>query len=90
MNVKRASLHLILPAVLAIIFFMIVATPVEVFGCRNRGLLALLIALMSGLAALASAFKGATGRKRGDRYTLWWVASSLILVIPVVALVILA
>jgi hypothetical protein len=70
--------------------FVIAAIPVEVLGCRTRGLIALLIALFSGLAALGAAIIGLKGRMRGDIYSIWWVASSLILTLPVIALIILA
>ena len=71
-------------------FFVIASMSVEVLGCRARGLIALLIALFSGLAALGAAIIGAKGRVRGDVYVIWWVASSLILTLPVIALIILA
>ena len=71
-------------------FFVIASMSVEVLGCRARGLIALLIALLSGLAALGAAIIGAKGRMRGDVYVIWWVASSLILTLPVIALIILA
>jgi hypothetical protein len=49
-----------------------------------------MIALFSGLVALGAAIIGAKGRIRGDIYAIWWVASSLILTLPVIALIILA
>ena len=87
---NRITYHLIIPSILAIGFFIIATTPVEVLGCRTRGLIALLIALMSGLAALGTAIVGAKGRIRGDADADWWVASSIILIIPVIALIIMA
>ncbi len=64
--------------------------PVEVLGCRTRGWIALLIALASGLAAIGAAVMGLRGRMRGDTDAPWWVASAIILMIPVVGLLILA
>jgi hypothetical protein len=87
---KNVVRHMIIPASMPVIFFLIAMTPVEVFGCRTRGLIALLIALISGLAALGTAIKGAKGRMQGDTYAIWWVTSSIILVIPVIALIIMA
>ncbi|MCJ7664246.1 MAG: hypothetical protein MUO24_08395 [Desulfobacterales bacterium] len=52
--------------------------------------MALLIAFISALAAIGAAIMAARGRVRGDRGAMWWVASSLILAIPVVAFIILA
>ena len=72
------------------LFFVVASTPVEVLGCFVRGLIALLIALISGLAALVAATIGAKGRVRHDKNSIWWVMSTLILVIPVIAMIILA
>jgi hypothetical protein len=61
-----------------------------VFGCRTRGLLALSVSLISGILALATAITAVKGRARGDVNALWWVVSTLVLTIPVVALIVLA
>jgi hypothetical protein len=87
---KRIVYHLILPALMPVLFFVVASTPVEVLGCLVRGVIALLIALISGLAALGAAIVGARGRVRHDRNRIWWVMSTLILVIPVIAMIVLA
>jgi hypothetical protein len=94
---KRVVYHVILPAAMPVLFFIVALTPVEVLGCFLRGLIALLISLVSGLTALAAAIIGTNGTKRGwegrvhhGRNRLWWVLSTLILVIPVIAMIILA
>jgi hypothetical protein len=87
---KRIVYHILIPAIMPAVFFVIASTPVEVLECRTRGLIALLLSLFSGLGALGAAIIGVKGRIRGDVYSVWWVASSLILSIPVVALIILA
>ncbi len=87
---KQMIYHIMIPALMPVAFLMIAATPVEVFGCRTRGWIALLMALISGLAALGTAAMGAKGRMRNDPHSPWWVASSIILVIPGIALLILA
>jgi hypothetical protein len=87
---SRHLSHVILPAIIPGVFFLIALTPVDVLGCRTRGVLAVLIALLSGLAALGAAIRGAKGRVRGDPQARWRVVSTLILVIPVIALLILA
>jgi hypothetical protein len=89
-SMKRIVGHIIIPALLPAIFLVIARTPVEVLGCRTRGLTALLIALVSGLAALVTAMRGAKERARGHGNATWWVVSTLILVLPVIALIILA
>jgi hypothetical protein len=87
---KRIANHIIIPAMMTVLFFVVALTPVEVLGCFIRGIVAMLIALISGLAALAAALIGAKGRMRHDRNSIWWVMSTLILVIPVIAMIILA
>ena len=73
-----------------LVFLGIAATPVEVLGCRTRGFIALFIALISGVGALGTAIMGTKGRRRGDKDAFGWVVSSFILVLPVIALIILA
>jgi hypothetical protein len=87
---KRKIYHAVIPAIMPAIFFLIVATPVETLGCLVRGLLVFVVALSSGLSALGTASMGVRGRIRGDVYAPWWVISTLILTVPVVALLILA
>jgi hypothetical protein len=83
-------LRFIIPSLLPIAFFAVAATPVEVLGCRNRGLLALLIAFVSVVAGLGAAIRAAKGRRRGEAEAVRWVVSALILAIPPVALIFLA
>jgi hypothetical protein len=91
---KRVVNHIIIPAMMTVLFFVVTLTPVEVLGCFVRGLIAMLIALISGLAALAATIIGTKGGAKGrvlhDGNRIWWVLSTLILVIPVIAMVILA
>ncbi len=87
---KRIVYHLILPGIMPALFLAVALTPVEVLGCFFRGLIAMLIALASGLAALVAAIMGLKGRVQYDKNSVWWVLSTLILVIPVIAMVILA
>ncbi len=87
---KRIVYHVIIPAIIPVLFLVVASTPVEVLGCFVRGLIALLIASISGLAALAAAIIGAKGRVQYDKNSIWWVISTLILVIPVIAMIILA
>ncbi len=87
---KPITYHIIAPAIAPAAFFLVATTPVEVLGCFMRGLMALLIALLSGLAALGTAMAGAKGRMRNDAKAAWWIASSMILTIPVIALILMA
>jgi hypothetical protein len=87
---SRIAHHILIPAFAPLISFAIALTPVEVLGCRNRGLMALTVSLISGLTALVMAIIALKMRIRGDVNSVWWVASTLVLTIPVVALIVLA
>jgi len=87
---KRIVNHIIIPAMTTVFFFVVALTPVEVLGCFLRGLIVLVISLVSGLAALVAVIIGLKGRVRQDKNSIWWVMSTLILVIPVIAMIILA
>jgi hypothetical protein len=50
----------------------------------------MLIALISGLAAVGAATMGLKGRVHCDKNSVWWALSTLILVIPVIAMILLA
>jgi hypothetical protein len=86
---KRIAYQVIIPAIMPVLFFVVASTPVGVLGCFVRGLIALLIASISGLAALAATIIGVKERARHDKNSIWWVMSTLILVIPVIAMIIL-
>ena len=87
---KRILLHAVVPAILPAVFFAVAATPVELIGCRNRGLAAGVIALMGGLGALGTVIAGILGKFRKDPNAQWWIISALILVIPAVYIVLIA
>ncbi len=87
---KHIIRHVALPSIAPALFFAVAATPVEVLGCRTRGLLALMIALVGALAGLGAAILAVTGRLRGGQGGKWWVATSLVLAIPAAAVVIIA
>jgi hypothetical protein len=87
---KPIITHFLVPALMPALFFRIAFSPVNVLGCRTRGLLALSVAFASGLAAIGTAIKGAKSRARGEKNVLRWTASTLILVLPVIAFLLLA
>ncbi len=89
---ERARLfhHVIIPAFIVALFLSTVAMPVEVIGCRNRGLIAVTIALVGALFAVGAVIKGLMGRIRRDPNAAWWITSALILMIPALVVVILA
>ncbi len=87
---RHFLLHIIGPVLLASLFFAVALSPVSLLGCRTRGLLSLALALASGVFALGAALRGAWARLRGDPLSAWWLASSMILTVPVVAMVLMA
>lgn len=89
-GVARLTRHVVIPAIMPVIFFSVAFTPVAVLGCRNRGLLALLVALGSGFWAVGAAVAGAKASARGDAGAFWWIINSLVLTIPVVAMLVMA
>lgn len=78
---------MLVPTLLPIMFFIVAATPVEVFGCRLRGLLAVAIALAGGLLGLATVIKGLTDRIRNRPGSGWWMLTTLILALPAIYIV---
>ena len=82
--------HIVMPALLLIAFLVTASTPVEVLGCFKRGLIALMIALGSGLTGIWTAFRAARSRMRGEASGVYWAASSLILAVPVILLILMA
>jgi hypothetical protein len=82
--------HVIFPLLAPLLFFSVAATPVEMLGCRTRGLLAFAIALVSVLAGLAAAVMAIKGRLKGESHLPWWIGSALILASPAIALLFLA
>ena len=79
-----------IPAIVLLIFFAIVLTPVELLGCRNRGLIAAFIAMAAGVLGIVAAVKGLMCKARGDANSSSWMASALILAIPAIYIVLIA
>jgi hypothetical protein len=87
---NRVFRHILMPAVMPAIFLAVVAAPVDVLGCRNRGLAVFAIAFLSVLAALVATVIGVRRRFRGEPDALAWVVTALILTLPSVLLLLLA
>ena len=86
----RIFRHILLPAFAPVLFLVVATTPVDVLGCRNRGLLAIAFAFISVLAGLGSAVAGVRGRMKDDPAANWWATSALVLAIPAVLLILFA
>ena len=87
---KRVLKHVVVPAIVPVAFFLVAAMPVEVLGCRNRGLLAVLIALLGALGGLGALLTATVRRMRGAPHTHWWVVTAVIVTLPAVAVIVAA
>ena len=87
---KQAFKHILIPLSLTALFFVVAATPVEVIGCRNRGLIAAFIAISGGITGIVAAIIGIKKRIRGHKDSFLWIASSLIFAIPALYIVVFA
>jgi hypothetical protein len=75
--------HVLFPALAPAAVVGLYFTPVEVFGCVNRGLMALGVVLVSSTAALVTTGIGVRGRTRDPASWNWWLLSTLILLLPI-------
>jgi len=64
------------------VFFTITAIPVDLIGCRNRGFMAVGIALIAGLLGVGAAARGAAAKARRNPRANWWIGTALILATP--------
>ncbi len=78
--------HVLLPAVAPLAIMGLYFTPVSLIGCANRGLLALLVAGVSAIAAFVSIALAIHARARGDGSSSWWILSALLLTLPLALL----
>jgi hypothetical protein len=83
----KITKHIMIPANVTVIFFVVAALPVDVFGCRNLGLIAAFIAIAAGLLGIVSAVRAIISRVRGDATSSLWMVSALILAVPAVFIV---
>jgi len=77
--VRHVALPAVAPAAVVGLYF----TPVLLFGCVNRGLLALAVVLLSAVAAFVTIGVGLRERARG-RPSARWIVSAIILTLPLV------
>lgn len=79
--------HLVCPAAAPAAVVALYLTPVAVFGCVNRGLMALAVVLLSTLVACVTLGIGLRLRSRQDPSTSWWLLTTLILLLPIALVV---
>ncbi len=89
-NRSRMMLHLALPLSLVVLFFINAALPVTVLGCANRGWVALGLAGITVLAAFYTVIQALRISRTDRGKSFWWIISTIILVIPSIALLFLA
>ena len=88
MSWRRVIRHLILPLIAPAALICLYFTPKAIFGCANRGYMALLVVFLAMIAAIPTAMKGAAAKRRGaNDEANWWLVTTLILVSPLVLLV---
>lgn len=84
---KKIAKHVIIPAIVPAIFFAVASLPVELLGCRNRPLIATLVAITAGILGIVAALRALMAKVRGDTNSFLWMASALILAIPAIFVV---
>lgn len=75
--------HVLLPALAPLAVVGLYFTPVLLFGCVNRGLLALAVVLLSAGGAFGTITMGFRAQAQG-RPVAWWLLTSVILTLPLV------
>jgi len=87
MSRQRIIRHLLLPSIAPVALIGLYFTPKTVFGCANRGYMAVAVVFLALVAAIATTKKGITAKRRGENEaSTWWVITTLILVLPLVLL----
>jgi hypothetical protein len=84
----KITKHIMIPANVTVIFFVIAALPVDVFGYRNIGLIAASIAVGAGLLGIVAAVRAIICKVRGDTTSSLWMMSALILAVPALFIVV--
>jgi hypothetical protein len=88
MSRKRFIRHLVLPLIAPAAIVWLYFTPKDVFGCANRGYMALAVVFLALVAAFATGYKGVTEKRQGETESAnWWIITTLILLSPLVLLV---
>lgn len=91
MSTERNKLrHILIPALVTVVFFFVVSLPVELLGCRNRGLIAAVIAIVAGITGIGASMKAVVEKIRGDSNSYLWMVSALLLAIPGIYIVLIA
>lgn len=87
---KTRSNLFIIPSAIIVLFFANALTPEHVLGCYTRGLLALIIASISGITAIVAAITAVKKRLANDPSGKQWILLTIFLSVPLIALLYLA
>jgi len=82
-----AARYVFLPAVAPGAIAGLYFTPVSLFGCANRGLLAIGVAALALLTAFVLTFRAVRLRRKGARDSGWLILSAVILITPALLLI---
>ena len=83
---SQIILHLALPLSLVVLFFVNAALPKTVLGCANRGWVALGLAGITVIGAFYTVIQALRIGRTDQGKSTWWIISTVILIIPTVAL----
>lgn len=88
MLTNRYVKHLLIPSLAPVLIVCLYFTPKYVFGCRNRGLMALAVVFIALVAGITTACKGIREKRQGNTEEAnWWILSTIILLSPLFLLV---
>lgn len=80
--------HLLIPLFAPILIVALYFTPKHVFGCANRGLMALAVVVIALIAAVITVCKGISQSRLGNAAEAkWWMVSTVILLLPLFLLI---
>lgn len=75
---KKITRHLFLPGSAPIAIISLYFTPKHVFGCANRGLMAVGVAGIALVLACVTATQAISAKKQGDiEQANWWILQQL-------------
>lgn len=83
-NVSLLVKHILVPAIAPAAIVGLYFTPVLLFGCLNRGLMAVAVVLISAVAAFVITGMNLRATIENRASSTWWLLSALILLLPLV------
>ena len=78
--------HILLPGLAPAAIVALYFTPVVWVGCANRGLMAVSVALVAGLAGVVTGVIAVRTKAQKHPSSEWWLLSTVILALPSVLL----